>query len=56
MDYKEPRTERRKKSDKGKEKYEHTGGFSQKHVRTVAAVAAAITDKPKKNAKNSKNR
>ena len=43
--YKEPRTERRKKSDKAKEKYERTGGLSQKHVR----VAAAAT-------KNSKNK
>ena len=45
MDYKEPRTERRKKSDKAKEKYERTGGLSQKHVRVVAAAAT----KPKKN-------
>ena len=30
---------RSKKSDKGKEKYERNGGFSQKHIRLVEAQA-----------------
>jgi hypothetical protein len=33
-------TERKKKSDKAKEKYERNGGFSQKHVRLMEAAAA----------------
>jgi hypothetical protein len=33
------KTQRKKKSDKAKEKYEHTGGFSQKHVRLAEALA-----------------
>jgi hypothetical protein len=41
MNYKEPRTERRKKADKAREKYERTGGLGQKHVRIAVAVAAA---------------
>ena len=32
------KTERKKKSDKAKEKYERNGGFSQKHVRIATAV------------------
>ncbi len=31
--------QRKKKSDKAKEKYERNGGFSQKHVRLQAALA-----------------
>ena len=38
MDCKEPRSERRKKSDKGREKYERSGGLTQKHVRIAAAI------------------
>ena len=38
MDYKEPKTERRKKSDKGKEKFDRNGNASQKHVRIAAAL------------------
>ena len=38
MDYKEPKTERRKKSDKGKEKFDRNGNVSQKHVRIAAAL------------------
>ena len=30
---------RAKKSDKGKEKYERNGGFSQKHIRLAEAQA-----------------
>ena len=33
------KTERKKKSDKAKEKYDRTGGFSQKHVRLAEALA-----------------
>ena len=38
MDHKEPKTERRKKSDKGKEKFDRNGNASQKHVRIAAAL------------------
>jgi len=31
----EPSSQRRKKSDKTKEKFERNGAFSQKHVRAV---------------------
>lgn len=31
--------ERRKKSDKAKEKFERNGGYSQKHVRIAEALA-----------------
>ncbi len=44
-------SQRRKKSDKAKEKYERNGGFSQKHVRLQAAVAekrAAAASQSKK--------
>jgi len=34
------KTERKKKSDKAKEKYERNGGFSQKHVRIATAPKA----------------
>lgn len=33
------KTKRDKKSDKAKEKYDRTGGFSQKHVRLAEALA-----------------
>ena len=33
------KVKRAKKSDKGKEKYERNGGFSQKHIRLVEARA-----------------
>jgi hypothetical protein len=32
------KTERRKKSDKAKEKFERTGGLSQKHIRLAEAL------------------
>ena len=32
------KTERRKKSDKAKEKHDKNGNFSQKHVRAVEAL------------------
>jgi len=35
------KTKRDKKSDKAKEKFDRTGGFSQKHVRIAEALAAA---------------
>ena len=31
------KTERKKKGDKAKEKYERNGGFSQKHIRLAEA-------------------
>lgn len=34
-------TDRKKKADKAKEKYERNGKFSQKHVRAVEALKAA---------------
>ena len=34
-----PSAGRKKKADKAKEKYERNGGFSQKHVRLVEALA-----------------
>jgi len=33
------KVKRAKKSDKGKEKYERNGGFSQKHIRLIEARA-----------------
>jgi hypothetical protein len=33
------KTKRDKKSDKAKEKFDRTGGFSQKHVRLAEALA-----------------
>lgn len=45
MDY----TERKKKSDKAKEKHERNGNFTQKHVRLQAMLAekrAAAVKKP----------
>jgi len=39
------KTERKKKGDKAKEKYERNGGFSQKHIRLTEAL------KEKKSAK-----
>ena len=43
-----PKTERRKKSDKAKEKYERNGAFSQKHVR----IAEALSEKKLAEGKN----
>ena len=45
MDYKEPSGNRRKKSDKGKEKYERNGGISQRHIRISSAVQGCVTKK-----------
>lgn len=42
-----PKTERKKKSDKAKEKYERNGGYSQKHVRAMEALAERRAAKPK---------
>ena len=39
------KTKRNKKSDKAKEKFDRTGGFSQKHVRIAEALAAAGAQK-----------
>lgn len=39
------KTKRDKKSDKAKEKFDRTGGFSQKHVRIAEALAAAGAQK-----------
>jgi hypothetical protein len=36
--YKEPKANRRKKSDKGKEKYERNGSITQKHIRIIEAL------------------
>jgi hypothetical protein len=46
-----PSAGRRKKDDKAKEKYERNGGFSQKHVRIVEALAATRAAAPKKQGK-----
>lgn len=45
MDYKEPSGSRRKKSDKGKEKFERNGGISQRHIRISSAVQGCLTKK-----------
>lgn len=34
----DPKTTRRKKSDKAKEKYAKTGGLTNKHIRQVEAL------------------
>lgn len=47
MDY-NGKTERKKKSDKAKEKHERNGGFSQKHVRIQAALAETRANQGKK--------
>jgi hypothetical protein len=53
--------ERRKKSDKAKEKFERNGGYSQKHVRLQEAAAEKRTSvgqsqsQGQKAAKGSKN-
>jgi hypothetical protein len=39
------KTKRNKKSDKAKEKFERTGGFSQKHVRISEALAVTGAEK-----------
>ncbi len=50
------KTERRKKSDKSKEKYERNGKFTQKAVRAMEAVQEKRAEKgkdvPTKNKKN----
>lgn len=46
MDYKEPK-ERKKKSDKAKEKFERNGAYSQKHVRQKEALAEKKATRPK---------
>jgi len=48
------KTKRDKKSDKAKEKFEKTGGFSKKHVRISEALATAGAEKvaSKKQAKS----
>lgn len=46
MDYNEPK-ERRKKSDKAKDKMKRNGTYSQKHVRQVEAVVEKKSQKPK---------
>jgi len=37
----EPKSKRNTKSTKAKETYERNGGFSQKHIRMLAAAAEA---------------
>jgi hypothetical protein len=47
----EPKSKRNTKSTKAKETYERNGGFSQKHIRMLAAAAearASNTSKVKK--------
>lgn len=44
MDY-NIKTKRDKKSDKAREKFDRTGGFSQKHVRISEALAATGAEK-----------
>jgi hypothetical protein len=44
MDY-DIKTKRDKKSDKAKEKFDKTGGFSQKHVRIAEALAEKAASK-----------
>jgi len=39
------KTKRNKKSDKAKDKFDRTGGFSQKHVRISEALAVAGAQK-----------
>jgi hypothetical protein len=39
------KTKRDKKSDKAKEKFDKTGGFSQKHVRIAEALAEKAASK-----------
>jgi hypothetical protein len=39
------KTKRDKKSDKAKEKFEKTGGFSQKHVRISQALSEKVASK-----------
>ena len=41
----EIKTKREKKSDKAREKFDRTGGFSQKHVRLAEALAVAGAEK-----------
>ena len=44
----EIKTKRDKKSDKGREKYERNGGFSQKHGRIAEALAEKRVNSGKK--------
>jgi len=46
MDYKEPK-ERRKKSDKAKDKMKRNGTYSQKHVRQMEATVEKKSQNPK---------
>jgi hypothetical protein len=39
------KTKREKKSDKAREKFERTGGFSQKHVRISEALSEKAASK-----------
>jgi hypothetical protein len=39
------KTKRDKKSDKAREKFDKTGGFSQRHVRTSEALAEKVASK-----------
>ncbi len=41
MDYKEPQSNRYKKSDKQKERQDRNGGYSKKHIRQSYQAAAA---------------
>jgi hypothetical protein len=45
----EIKTERRKKSDKAKEKFDKTGGFNKKHVRIAEALASLGAEKAASN-------
>jgi hypothetical protein len=43
------KTKRNKKSDKAKEKFDRTGGFSQKHIRISEALASSGAEKAASN-------
>ena len=43
----QPKTDRKKKSDKAQEKFERNGKHSQKHIRAVEALAERRAVKPK---------
>jgi hypothetical protein len=42
-----PNADRKKKSDKAKEKFARNGGYSQKHVRIAEALAEKKAQGPK---------
>jgi len=42
------KTERKKKSDKSKEKFERNGGFSQKHIRIAESLCLSKSKAKKK--------